>query len=166
MWNVINIYFKKWPIISGNALKSHGVVASNTLSLSFCLVAYDGIFLLFLVLLSRLCTREWLGCLSRENVGIYWAFDSSCFLADSCHLNPQVLPKYPSTAAWHTEQECLLLATPPPRNPCTYCSSVRKIRVNSSASRTERLPLSQTFILLLQWDKMHVFKLERVKALP
>lgn len=120
MWNVINICFKKWLIISGNALKSHGVVASNTLSLSFCLVACDGIFLLFLVLLSRLCTREWLGCLNHENVGIYWAFDSSCFLADSCHLNHQVFPNtLPQLLGTVNKSVCSWLhissPSPPPR---------------------------------------------------
>lgn len=74
---------------------------------------------------------------------------------------PNTLPQLPGTL---NKSVCSWPPLPP--KACTCCSSVRKIRVDSSAPRTKRLPLPQTFILLLQWDKMHVFKLERVKVLP
>ena len=143
------------------AVNSHGMFTLNTPSLCFPLVAYNGLFIFVLVLANR-ALQPGNGCLSHEKVEIYWAFDSSCFLADSRHLNFQVLPNYISTAAWHIDHECLLLAIL--QNPAPSAPLSEDPRATAWHSTPERMPLFQIFILLLQWKKMPLFKLERVKV--
>lgn len=120
------------------------------ISLSVHLVASYGIVILLLVLLSRTWNQGMAGVLEPWESGDLLSLDSSCFLADSC-LNSWVFPK--CIAAWHTDPECLLLAI----LPTSALSDPSSENLWPTASTPERLRLSQTFLLLLQWNKMLLF---------
>lgn len=92
--------------------------------------------------------------------GSYWAWFPISWLTHvvlTPGYFPNAVPQLPGTL---TQSAC----SRHPPSPGTECSLIRKSVADSLASTPEKVPFPQTFLLLLQWNKMpfFFFKLERV----